>query len=39
MTLVPWLAVTPDVQYVYDPGGVAGTPDAWIVALRVRATL
>jgi len=36
--VTPWLALTPDLQYVHDPGGLRGSPDAWVCALRVRLT-
>jgi porin len=35
---VPWLAVTPDFQYVVDPGLTGTTRDATMVTLRLRVT-
>jgi porin len=37
IALLPWLAVTPDFQYIVDPGG-AGAQDAVVVLLRMRVT-
>jgi porin len=34
--LLPWLEVTPDFQYIADPGGHSSTEDAIILALRMR---
>jgi porin len=34
---LPWLAVTPDFQYIADPGA-SGAPDAVVVLLRLRVT-
>ena len=34
----PWLAVTPDLQYIANPGGVEGTRDAVVGLLRFRVT-
>lgn len=36
--VLPWLAVSPDFQYIADPGGVGSVENAVIVALRVRVT-
>jgi porin len=36
--LLPWLAVTPDLQYVVDPGAMAGARDAVVALLRFRVT-
>lgn len=38
IALAPWLAVTPDVQLILDPGGLRSARDAVIVLLRFRAT-
>ena len=38
IALLPWLKVTPDLQYVFDPGGVDGTRDAVVCVLRFRVT-
>lgn len=35
--LMPWLTVTPDLQYVQNPGG-GETPDAIVVGVRVQAS-
>lgn len=37
--VLPWLAVSPDLQYIVDPGGVDGTRDAVVGLLRIRMTL
>lgn len=37
--LAPWLAITPDAQWLHDPGGDDGAPDAFVLALRVRVQL
>jgi porin len=34
--LLPWLELTPDFQYISDPGGHASTEDAIVVSLRMR---
>lgn len=34
---LPWLALTPDIQYIIDPGA-AGSKDAFVGALRFRVT-
>lgn len=31
----PWLTITPDFQYITDPGGDAGNRDAFVAGLRV----
>ena len=36
VAVFPWLAVTPDLQYVVDPGGSKSTRDAVIAVLRFR---
>jgi porin len=33
---LPWLAVTPDLQVIVDPGGRKSADDAVVLALRVR---
>jgi porin len=38
VAVLPWLAVTPDFQYVVDPGGFDGARDAVVFVLRVRAS-
>jgi porin len=38
VAVLPWLAVTPDFQYVVDPGGFDGAKDAVVFVLRVRAS-
>ena len=35
---LPWLAVTPDFQYVIDPGATGVADDAVVAALRFRVT-
>jgi porin len=37
--LTPWLAITPDAQWLHDPGGADDAPDAFVLALRVRVQL
>ena len=37
--LTPWLAITPDAQWLHDPGGHDDTPDSFVLALRVRVQL
>jgi carbohydrate-selective porin OprB len=37
--LAPWLAITPDAQWLHDPGGADDAPDAFVLALRVRVQL
>jgi len=34
--VTPWLALTPDFQYVVDPGGDTDADDAIVVGLRAR---
>ena len=33
---LPWLAVTPDLQYIVDPGATGQANDAFLATLRVR---
>lgn len=35
---LPWLDVTPDLQYILDPGADERVDDAWVVTLRFRVT-
>lgn len=37
--LTPWLAITPDIQYIADPGGLRSARDALVFALRARIAL
>lgn len=37
--LVPGVRLKPDIQYVVDPGGDAALDDAWILTLRMTASL
>ncbi len=37
LRLTGWLAVTPSLQYVWNPGGVNGTGDACVLGLRLQA--
>lgn len=39
LQLAPWLAVTPDAQWLHHPGGTSDAPDAFVLALRVRVEL
>ncbi len=34
--LTPWLSVSPSIQYIFNPGGLAGVNDAVIVGLRAQ---
>jgi porin len=34
----PWLHVSPDCQYIVNPGAVGGQQDAFIIGLRILAT-
>lgn len=34
----PWLTVSPDFQFIHDPGGLRSARDAIILALRLRMT-
>jgi len=36
--VLPWLTVTPDLQYIVDPGGFDDTQDAVVALLRFRVT-
>lgn len=38
-SLLPGIRLKPDLQYVHDPGGDAALDDAWILTLRMSATL
>jgi porin len=33
---LPWLAITPDFQYILDPGATGTADDAFVVTLRLR---
>ena len=35
--VAPWLVVSPHIQYVADPGGIDGVPNAVIMGVRVQA--
>ena len=37
--LAPWLALSPDAQWIHNPGRVPGAPDAVVLTLRVRVEL
>jgi porin len=37
--VTPWLAVTPDLQYIDSPGGYESAPSAWVGGLRARLSL
>ncbi|NNL66671.1 MAG: hypothetical protein HKP30_10540, partial [Myxococcales bacterium] len=34
--LLPWLAVTPDLQYIVEPGAIPEAGDAVLAQLRIR---
>ncbi len=34
--VTPWLAITPDLQYVQNPGGLETDRDAFVAGIRVR---
>lgn len=38
LTLTPWLALTPDFQWVLDPGGMGIGRDAFVAGLRLQAS-
>jgi len=35
---LPWLAITPDFQYILDPGATGAADDAFVATLRLRVT-
>jgi porin len=35
---VGWLVITPDFQYVFDPGAIGANDDAFVFTLRLRVT-
>jgi carbohydrate-selective porin OprB len=37
VNLTPWLYLTPDLQYIFNPGG-GGIPDALVVGLETAIT-
>ena len=37
--LAPWLAFSPDAQWIHNPGRTPGAPDAVVLALRLRVEL
>jgi carbohydrate-selective porin OprB len=37
--VTPWLALTPDLQWIHAPGGHAALPDDWVLVLRFRVVL
>lgn len=37
--LAPWITITPDFQWIFDPGGVRTGQDAFVIGLRVQASL
>lgn len=39
MSLAPWLYVSPDFQYIVNPGGDAGIDDAVVIGLRITMVL
>jgi len=39
LQLAPWLAITPDAQWLHDPGGAEDAPDSFVLALRIRVQL
>ena len=34
--LTPWLTFTPDLQYIYQPGGLTSATDAFVIGFRAR---
>jgi len=36
IAVASWLSLSPDVQYIADPGGRSGSADAFVVGLRAR---
>lgn len=37
--ITPWLAIQPNAQYIRNPGGVAGTPNAKLIGVRLELAL
>ncbi len=37
--ITPWLALQPDYQYIRNPGGVSGTPNAKLIGVRLELAL
>ena len=35
LQLTPWLHISPDVQYIFNPGGDASVKDAVVVGVRI----
>jgi len=35
-SVTPWLNVSPNIQYVANPGGVSDVDDAWVLGVRVQ---
>jgi porin len=35
---LPWLAITPDFQYILDPGATGAADDVFVGTLRLRVT-
>lgn len=38
IVLTPWLSISPDFQWILDPGGVLTTADSYVAGLRVQAS-
>ena len=34
--VTPWLTFTPDLQYIYQPGGLTSATDAFVIGFRAR---
>lgn len=33
--LTPWVSISPDVQYIVNPGGTPGVKNAWVGSLQI----
>lgn len=38
IALLPWLTLTPDFQWILDPGGVMTTTDSFVAGMRLQAS-
>ncbi len=36
--VAPWLQITPDLQYITNPGALTSNDDAFVMGLRARLT-
>jgi porin len=35
-SVTPWLNVSPNIQYIANPGGVSDVDDAWVLGVRIQ---